>query len=120
MKKTEPTDAQDAGVEASEVSRKARLLRRVALRAGDLMLAIAVFALVGWFQAGDPECEYSSDLLSQLRMCDPLIVDDVPTPSFAYLAGIIAVFVLGVLLHRWGAKGSKPAPGKDGESHSAR
>jgi len=66
--------------------------------------AIAALCLLGWLQAGDPDCEYSTNLFAQLRMCDPAIVGEPQAQSWLRFALIIGLFVVGLLCVRWTRK----------------
>lgn len=86
----------------------AHLVKKIATVLGISLEVVAIVALFGWFQAGDPECIYTTDVFAQLRMCSPEIVGDAHSPSYIYLAVILGILLLGVLLHRYGIRSHGP------------
>ena len=87
-------------------------MRRFVIFSGVALEVAAAFALFAWIQAGDPECHYTTEVFLQLRMCDPLIVEEPPFPSYAYLGGIVLAFALGASLQVWVARGQLQERGK--------
>ncbi|MDR2187453.1 MAG: hypothetical protein LBE62_05285 [Azonexus sp.] len=84
-----------------------RHIKKAATVLGIFLELVAAILLLAWFQAGDPDCILSTGVFAQLRMCDPEIVGEAQSPPYIYLLAIIAIFLVGALVQRYGVKSDK-------------
>lgn len=69
---------------------------RIAARViGTLSIIAALLGLLGWLQGGDPDCILDTDVLLQIRMCDPELVGEPDVPPMVHLALIIGLLLFG-------------------------
>lgn len=75
---------------------------------GGILAAAGVLVVLGWIQAPDQDCLYTTDVLLQLRMCElgSIFAERRGSPAswFVFLAGV-AVLAAGVLLVRYARHG---------------
>src|SRR5216117_339941 len=95
-----------------------RRIKKIATILGISLEVMALVALFAWFQAGDPECIYTTDVFAQLRMCAPEIVGEGRAAPFVQLAIIVGVLLLGVLSHRYGTKSNGAARGTSEDANT--
>jgi hypothetical protein len=69
---------------------------RIAARViGTLSIIAAVLGLLGWLQGGDPDCILDTDVLLQIRMCDPEQVGEPDVPPLVHLVLTIGLLLFG-------------------------
>ena len=81
----------------------------IALRiAGGILAVAGILVVLGWVQAPDQECMYTTDVLLQLRMCELGSVaagrQGSPASWLVLLAGVAAL-IAGVFLVRLSRRG---------------
>lgn len=64
---------------------------------GIFLEAVALLGLLGWLQAGDPDCVLEAGTFAQIRLCAPEIAGEPEPAPLLHLAIIAAIFLAGLL-----------------------